>query len=408
MRGALRLVRITVVALASMALQSPVRVVTADVSGAVVDAVTGAAIPFVQVTLALSKPYSQHRILTADEAGQFRFDAVAPGEYFVGAFVPPYTVGYAASAEPWHPSAPIVVTAGRTVGDLQVRLARGAVIAGRVTDGDGSPAAFVEINLGPEKGGPVFTGPLSVMCGPMRTNADGEYRAACLPPGRYLVSTRSYERPLPMGSLDGPTYKFVPTFFPAATSQSDAHVVELKVGEEQSDIDIRRTLTRLYSIRGTVAVPEELRSSYLGIFVRKVDGPYEAMPIAETTGDRPFAIRDLPPGRYAIRVGGGNDDWFGEATVTVLDRDVDGVSVPIEPTVEVSGTVAVEVGAGQVQMAQVLVSLAPLAEVYSSDLRSAKSDASGQLKLSRVVPGRYRVVAQTPPAASPWKSCLSL
>lgn len=398
MRGALRFARIIVVALASMAWQSPARVTTAaDVSGAVVDAATGAAIPFVQVTLTLSKPYSQHRGVAADEEGQFQFDAVAPGEYFVGAFVPPYTVGYAASAEPWHPGAPIVVTAGRAVGGLQVRLVRGAVITGRITDGDGSPAASVELNLGPEKGGPVFTGPLSVTCGPMHTNVDGEYRIACLPPGRYLVSTRSSQRPMPVGSSDGPAYKFVSTFFPAATSQSDAQVLELRVGEERNDIDIRRTLTPLFSVRGVIAAPEELGSSYLGISVRRLDGPYEAMQSSSTTGSQPFVVAGLSPGRYAIRAHGGNNDWGGIVTITVLDRDLDGVSVPIERNVEVSGSVSIEGSTLQTPGGWFSVSLVPLSDVDSTDLRSAKLDPSGRLMLSQVVPGRYRLVPQLQP-----------
>lgn len=366
------------------------------VRGHVVDATTGAPIAFAVVTMTLARPYSQHRRIAADEQGRFAFDAVAPDVYYVAATQEPYVVGYANSASPGQPGEPVVVQRGRELDDLTVALSPGAVLAGRVFDANGDPAAHVQMMIRRD-GGPVFNGPVQSTEFGAGTDDDGNYRFCCLPPGNYIVSADGAdEGGFRLGRFDGPLVRYVDTFFPSVTSIERAQVVSLKVGEERVGLDIRRTMTRLYSINGTVVRSAgSAEDRYVRVEARR-KGDYRTAS-AIVADDGTFVVDRLAPGDYWLIATDGDDERYGALPLTVVDRDVVGLSLSLEPTVAISGRVVVQ---GDTTKLKALTDLDIMTEpdyaTAASEDKSAALAESGAFRIDQRRPGRYTLSVWAP------------
>jgi len=87
----------------------------------------------------------------------------------------------------------ILLSPGESVEDVDLKLVRGAVITGRVTDEEGKPVVEERIELQPadEKGGQRQMSPFSQNYQMFQTDDRGIYRLYGLPAGRYKVSVGS-------------------------------------------------------------------------------------------------------------------------------------------------------------------------------------------------------------------------
>jgi protocatechuate 3,4-dioxygenase beta subunit len=84
-------------------------------------------------------PPGTHTAITTDE-GRFAWTGVAPATYSMSVTKPGYPAIRYGQSRPNGPGLPIEIVAGRPV-NLDVRLPRGAVIAGRVLDDAGEPVS---------------------------------------------------------------------------------------------------------------------------------------------------------------------------------------------------------------------------------------------------------------------------
>jgi hypothetical protein len=175
-----------------------------------------------------------------DGEGRYRLSELPPGQYQIWAVTP----GLIAEPGPfprygfpfYGSSQNIILGTNEDVSDIDLKLVRGAVITGRVTDAENKPVVEerVSLQLVDENGAPSrFGSPVSSSDQMYQTDDRGIYRIYGLPGGRYKVSV-GYDAS--DGVIRGRHQR---TFYPDANDQSKAAIVELKEGGEANNIDIK-------------------------------------------------------------------------------------------------------------------------------------------------------------------------
>ena len=125
---------------------------TGSIRGRVVAADTDAALGKARLRLSSSEPQGRERPATAktNAQGEYEFKHVKPGRYSLWA----NRNGYVSQAYGQKSSDPqrsqgtvLMVRAGETLSEIDLKLIRGGVIEGRVVDPDGEPVANAEVSV---------------------------------------------------------------------------------------------------------------------------------------------------------------------------------------------------------------------------------------------------------------------
>lgn len=230
--------------------------------------------------------------------------------------------------------------------DVLVRVMRGGVVTGRVTDASGEPAAGVRVNLVRVRtleGAPVrefnrFMRPLE------RTTDDrGVYRSYGLLPGVYVVSAG--------GRFSLNTFGLVahadepPTFYASATRDA-ATEVTVHAGEEVGAVDVRLRGERGHAVSGTVAGVAEGSHTGQATMLNVISAgstEYVAQVYiygrAETES---FSVDGLADGDYdLVAQRFATKDWQRVASSTrrvqIRGADVTGLRVTFAPLASLSG-----------------------------------------------------------------------
>ena len=211
----------------------------ASVSGRVTDGEHG--VPGLTVTLISADPGQRFRSVArvrTDGDGRFLLSNVPPGRYQLMTSAPAYVVQGVADNYP--PGRPLTLLAGEEVKDLDFRVERGAVITGRVTDGDGNPVISEPVTVAQvETTGQQFSTRGGLDMRDRMTDDRGVYRIYGLPPGRYRVSVgQAGEEGGGVSVSFSRRRIFQRTYYPGVTEQAQARVVELKAGDEAENVDI--------------------------------------------------------------------------------------------------------------------------------------------------------------------------
>ncbi len=353
-----------------------------------------------------------------DRDGRFAFPGVKPGRYTVravreGFFGKPVNGTYPPTA--WND----IVVAEKETKQAPLSMAPGAIIGGRVYDGNGaalSNAAVQVYSVAYQTG---FALLQPAIAGAAKTTDDhGEFRLFWIPPGDYYLGAS------PPARAGGPGTPFQPgtrTFYPNVTSLNDALPISIRGGEDLR-LDISMRSAPLFRISGTVANSIPLQPSATGdgiqpatIFFhlanRDLETPNDATTannagnISLAVNSGPFELANIAPGSYEVlaRVadpnagaGLGAFSW-GRAIVDVENRDVRDVAIVINPPATVKGTVRL---AGVAAMpANLRVSLTPVGgssrvALYTlTSTRTSPVAADGTFGVVSVPPGRFRIGA---------------
>jgi hypothetical protein len=168
---------------------------------------------------------------------------------------------------------PLAITAGQRVTGLTVRLPRGAVITGRVTDENGRPSrgVFVRLLRSEQQAGvrtlvPVSFAPAAAASVVTQTDDLGNYRLFGLSAGDYVVSVLPQEAlgaSAPRAVPTPPSSTYVPVYYPGTTMASVAGVITVGAGEERTGVDVSLVRVAAAVISGVVtsltfAVPAQL------------------------------------------------------------------------------------------------------------------------------------------------------
>ena len=278
--------------------------------------------------------------VAADESGNFRFEGLAPGLYEVYASLP----GFVPETD---------ALTGRTPGpyrpgdNVTVRIVRGGIVTGTVTDQQGQPLVALNVRAvrvrDLDGGQPPSPFPAS---GEDRTDDRGVYRIYGLRPGLYVVYAGGYNNaPLPFFGGSGE----VATFYPSGTRDTAAEVA-VRGGQEVGGLDIRLRDDPSRRITGKVESPTDSFGEFgVGINLHYAS---TAMPAGtaflntNNPGDRSFYFDGVADGEYDLQATVNSRDGVTLASapqrVSVRGADVTGLRLTLAPLASASGTVRFE------------------------------------------------------------------
>jgi protocatechuate 3,4-dioxygenase beta subunit len=377
----------------------------ATVSGRVADGERGA--QGVTVMLVSSDPSQRSRPAArakTDAEGRFLLTNVAPGRYQILPVAPAYVVAGLGMSYP--PGRPLTLLAGDEVKDIDFQMEAGGVITGRVTDADGNPVIAEQVLVSPVEDAAGQQPRFDFDQRDQQTDDRGVYRIYGLPPGRYRVAVG---RGGDAGAVSfGRRKIFRRTFYPDATDQAQARVVEVKSGIEATDVDITvgRAL-KTYKVAGRF-VTADAGQPVAGIPVGfntldargRRTGGYGGITTTNARGE--FVADGLAPGRYAVYSTNNNfqqqeatEFYSDPVNFEVADSDVSGLLVKLKRGATVSGVITIEGVSDRAAAAQMLsaVRVYPRVEVN----RQAQQATAGPMRLVNVnADGTFRVIGLVP------------
>lgn len=261
--------------------------------------------------------------------------------------------------------------------------------------------------------------------------------------------------PVPPPPAGGVALAYPPTFHPGTPTVHDAAAIELDRGESRESVDIRIAPVRVAQIAGRVEGPATALS---GISLRLLAAGMEELGVGSETAtalvaaDGTFRFANIPAGTYTIQapltlneyqygqsspfgpptarppgtlgagsnsgparvgppgttvvrvtMGGMTGRMYGDASVTVADADVTGVTVRLLPPGRISGYVVVEVDPNQpesptpswVSMMAEPVDGSPRLGVHQGT--GDRNDPDRPFSIDTLPPGRYLLRANLSP-----------
>jgi len=352
-------------------------------------------------------------VAASDDEGRFRFGGLPAGRYTLTAARPGFVTTYYGSTSVWRPpGVPIVLGPAESVGDLVVRIVRGAVVTGRVTDEYGRPVLGAAVAVSGARGGRFDTTPAHGVSA-VETDDRGIYRAYGLPPGSYVVGadwpSLGRRSVYAMEPYDRPV-GFVPVYHPGTADVNAIELISLAAGQERSGLDIVIRPVLMSVVSGRVLRADG--SPAAGLMVnaapaRALPGRAAARPTLTGTGpDGDFTFSGLPPGVYSLGTSTRThpDDRTSDYAlleVWVRERDLSDLVLQLQPSLTVRGRVTMSDGSEvPAEINRLTFRLSPLPAdplVRPTPQRPAQD---GRFEIGHLLPGRYVLHAEVLESAS--------
>src|SRR2546425_178596 len=335
----------------------------------------------------------------SDGDGRYHLSGLAPGNYQVAPLTPNLTAAQQESFQgfgfPYFgTSKNIILAANEMVDDIDVKLVRGGVITGRVTDADNKPVVEVRISLQPiaDPQNPVRP-PLPYNSQMYQTDDRGIYRIYGLPAGRYTVSV-GYSGTEGIVASSSRRY-YQRAFYPDVTEPAKATIVELAEGGEATNIDIKVSSSAdTYSVTGHVIDSETslpisgVRIGFLTVRPNQDrPAPFYSGLTSDNRGE--FKFDGFGPGHYGAYVSSENEGgefYSNPAYFEIVDKDVTGVELKAIHGLSLSGVVTIDGNMTKDMLAQlaglrVSANVMPTsgAQINGSAGSSVASDGSFQI-----------------------------
>lgn len=287
-----------------------------------------------------------------DANGEFTIKGVAPGKYFAMvnapgvispmAFLDWENIRKSESKAFEEASAnfeSIVITGGPEQ-VVQIAAKRGGAVSGRIIYENGDPAIGTRVELLRKVEGryqavisnmSAMIGMFNSQAGGGMTDDRGVYRFSGLPAGEYIVmvtenakhtenSDRRYGLDM-MTSLFG-SGSFLKFFYPDATDEVGAKVLEVLQGQEMSEVNVVIPDKSSFALSGKVISSKDKKPMPRAkIFLQKKGTNVSSfssligneMNYATSDGEGNWRFRELPRGEYTVRVEPANDsDYYDE------------------------------------------------------------------------------------------------
>jgi hypothetical protein len=321
---------------------------TCTVSGMVIRSQDGT--PLKNATVHLSNDADrEHRIATRTSAdGHFGLKNVPPGQYKLRVSRNGYVDQELNQRKPGDPGATFTLRAGQRISDLVFKLARAAVITGKVFDEDGEPMVGVSVRAMRQD----FTHGRKGLgfASENTTNDLGEFRLFGLNPGRYYISAQLSawdhvvgDREFSGADKNAGEKGYTKVYYPSALEVAKASNIYVKEGEEVPSIDIFMKEVTVYEVRGKVQYlfPHRGTSDTRVMVTRRVKDPgWEIVGeeiLVKTDGS--FQILELAPGEYTVRAYFFDQEKFysTQEDVDVVNTDVDGLMLSLAPGTDIAG-----------------------------------------------------------------------
>ena len=412
--------------------QQPAPAPSGVIAGTLTSADLGRPIRKAQVKILSTSPRIS-RTTVSDAEGRFVFEGLPAAEYQLSATKAGYVEMAFGARLPGAGVAgtPLMLGPGQRLDKIALRLPRGGVISGVVTDEFGDPAIGVPVRAMrfSYRNGQR----LAVPVGNAVTDDIGGYRIASLLPGDYVVAAVPREivaatsaaaeslrvrqeeimakgsaverQRIEQARRDAAASPreaagYVPAFFGGTASPSAATPVRLGLSQHAGAIDMPLIALKTGTVSGTVTGPDGAPAM---ASVQLLD---PLMPIAGLAvwfrhpgADGRFTFGGIVPGTYVLRAqrvqkigSAGDGEFTAAATVHVPEGGEIDASVTLKRGITVSGTVQRgDLTAEDLQKVQ--VTLYPILgpSDWEAPAPSATPDADGRFTISPVGPGSHRV-----------------
>lgn len=393
-----------------------------------------------QVRLTGSAASGVSLVTVTDDEGRFVFRALPAARYNINVSRQGFVGGTYGQARVGQGSgAPAALAEGQQIADLRIRMARGAVITGRVTDEFGQPLDRAQVSLMQFRtvnGERTLAPAVGAFFGLSLTDDRGEYRVFGLPAGEYVVgvagrNTGSDLRRVSDAELEwadrpagqpvpprGPTIGAAPSYYPGTTDPGAAVPVRVNPGEERTGIDFTAGYVRTATVSGRIEMPDGTapRTMQVNLFNEaRVATPFLiGTMFVRTNPDGTFTTASVTPGRYSLIAraaspapagaqagppAGGRGappalNLWAQREVLVTGDDVTGVHVTLAPGMVISGRLTFD-GA---QTAPPTDMRAYTVRVFSAattgvslGVPTAPVAVDGTFRIEGLTPGMYRM-----------------
>jgi hypothetical protein len=142
-----------------------------------------------------------------------------------------------------------------------------------------------------------------------------------------------------------------PTYFPGTTDEGRATAITVAAGEVRTGVDFDLDYLPLVSVEGHVSAPPDARVQVM-LSKADPDSPYQTTTTAVPGSDGRFTFRRVQPGHYVIQAraysqaaraaGTLQASFWGRTEIIVAGEDLEGVGVPLEPTLTLVGDLVFE------------------------------------------------------------------
>ncbi len=275
------------------------------------------------------------RMTNCDADGNFKVTGLSHGVYSIIARAPGYVIVQDQSRK-------------YRIGESAIiRMTRGGVITGRVTDEFGEPMVGVRVSADrvrdPEGKPGTSVSAMNEMYSPRMTDDRGVYRIYGLEAGAYVVCVN---RASPTSAGPGQPSHEPPTYHPSSP-RGAAVEVNLRGAEEVAGVDIRARGGRGRSISGTVSGETQGEGGFNGVAVMLYGAADKnLMGIATLMGSQNFSLRGVDDGEYEMMAARFSDSMdfalSAPRRVVVKGADLNGIELKLLKLGSVSGRVVIE------------------------------------------------------------------
>jgi hypothetical protein len=326
---------------------------------------------------------------TAD--GAFRFEGVVAGDYGLEVdwrWVLADPAGHAIST--------LHLAPGQTMAGNSLWITPESGISGKVIGPDGEPLPEARVHLIAQKwrrGKRVYMGWAS-----KDADEEGEYRFSGLPPGRYLVyGARPQRGPLANCILEAPgkpEMRIAGRYYPNAAEPGGATAIELRPGEEPSEIDLHLPLAAGVHVTGGVESPAGPNSAGVMLGRSNQDQILDWDRDSTEIKDGKFDLAGVTPGSYFLYFYQVSPHDFltgPKVPITVTDENSAGVVAPPIRRFALQGRIRVEGGAAPESFPVQILGEGSEADDYTSLQRRAEPKADGTFAIGDLAPDRYAI-----------------
>jgi len=336
-----------------------------------------------------------------DPNGRYRISGLSAGQYQISVVAPALAYADSTASQGFYgASKPVVLSAGEDVDDIDIKLVKGSVITGRVTDTDDKPVVEQRINLQmvDQSGNVVRQVNSSLAYQMSQTDDRGVYRVFGLSAGRYRVSIGSAES----GFVIGNAHAIYPlTYFGSTNEPNRATIVDLQEGSEATNIDIHVARPGASFVATGRIIDSDNGQPIPGLRImygpaRQGEQFYGGL-VGLPSGPRgEFRLEGLEPGRYGLTIAAIIDaaSFYSEPVYfNITDSDVTNLELKATRGLTLSGVVVFEGGRAK-ELQQQVSSFRMVANVSSTSnprtnaSSSATLASDGTFQVGGVRPGR--------------------
>lgn len=303
------------------------------------------------VTLSTVETQPQDAVAWTDGNGRFAFGYLPSGRYELRVSKTGYQTTAFGSDAPRRPPTVIQLGAGETRGDFVFRLQPVTSILGSVTDQDGDPVGGVQVSAmrwgWRRQKRALLRGPST------RSDGSGRYRLTGLPAGQFVILAapqqfRQFARiqPEAVAGQPEPQESLALQYYPGTDRAESASLIAVEPGHEYPQIDFHLTVERRALVEGKIVKPPGVTNfEKTSVTVFRKDSPDGITSLgAPVAPDLSFHTNPLQPGSYVLVAQGTGDGkrFRGVLPIDLGSEDRHDLSVPVEASVDLSGTVTVE------------------------------------------------------------------